>query len=64
MLFQDEALTVFDNLVLSPEEVCGVAFGSTCGKAYWPFDMWNVTFPDTPKPPLVPHVLPKVLYHS
>ena len=54
-------LTVFENLFLSPDEVCGLAFGSDCAKTFWPFDAWNVSLPGVPKPPVSPHVLPKVL---
>ncbi|KAK7091157.1 sphingomyelin phosphodiesterase-like [Littorina saxatilis] len=58
-MFKDEVLTVLDSLILSPEEVCGLVFGDDCAESYWPFDAWNVTLPDVPKPPVVPHVLPK-----
>jgi hypothetical protein len=51
---------VFDNLVLNPAEVCGLAIGSECADPYDPFDSWNITLSDTPKPPVVPPVFPKV----
>lgn len=58
-VFQDEVLTVFDRLVVSPDEVCGILVGDSCGTPYNPLDNWNVTLPDTPKPPVMPRVLPK-----
>ncbi|KAL8597001.1 hypothetical protein ACOMHN_050100 [Nucella lapillus] len=58
-MFKAEAITVFDHLVLSPQEVCGLVLGKECGSAYWPFASWNVTLPVKPKPPVKPHVLPK-----
>ncbi|KAK7478652.1 hypothetical protein BaRGS_00030115 [Batillaria attramentaria] len=55
----DEVLTVFENLILSPDEVCGILVGSECGTPYDPLANWNISLPDTPKPPVIPHVLPK-----
>ena len=44
---------MFAHVVLSPEEVCGILLGSSCGKPYDPrHQSWNVTFPATPKPPV------------
>lgn len=53
-------LTVLDDLALSPEEVCGVLVGKDCGIPYNPLNSWNISLPNTPKPPVVPHTLPKV----
>ncbi|XP_076456755.1 sphingomyelin phosphodiesterase-like [Babylonia areolata] len=58
-MFKPEALTVFDRLVLSPQEVCGLAVGPECAHPYSPFNSWNVSFPPKPKPPVKPRVLPK-----
>ena len=52
MLFQDEVLTVFDKIALSPDEVCGLLVGDSCAKTYNPEENWNVTFPHVPKPPV------------
>uniref|UniRef100_K1QR84 Sphingomyelin phosphodiesterase n=1 Tax=Magallana gigas TaxID=29159 RepID=K1QR84_MAGGI len=58
--YKDEFIGVALRLVLSPEEVCGILLGNNCGTPYDPNDLWNVTLPSTPKPPLTPRVLPKV----
>lgn len=57
--YKDEFIGVALRLVLSPEEVCGILLGNNCGTPYDPNDLWNVTLPSTPKPPLTPRVLPK-----
>ena len=58
---QDEVLTVLDTVGLSPEVACAVVVGPTCATSYDPFDQpWNVTLPDTPKPPVTPVHPPKV----
>ena len=58
--FKNEVLSVFDKFALSPEEVCGVIFGPSCGKVRDEYPSWNVTFPDTKKPPVVSIPSPKV----
>ncbi|XP_070533264.1 sphingomyelin phosphodiesterase-like [Ptychodera flava] len=57
--FKDEFFYVVDNLVLSPEEACGILFGSSCGHSYDPRFFWNLTLPNVPKPPVVPPKPPK-----
>ncbi|XP_059171991.1 sphingomyelin phosphodiesterase-like [Physella acuta] len=57
--FQDVALYIVDNLVLSPNEACGIIIGDTCGAPYFPGEMWNITLPNTPKPPPQPPLPPK-----
>ncbi|XP_077990260.1 sphingomyelin phosphodiesterase-like [Glandiceps talaboti] len=57
--FKDEVLYVVDKLVLSPEEACGVLFGSSCGHPFDPHFFWNLTLPDIPKPPVNPPKPPK-----
>lgn len=57
---QDEFVGVIEKLVLSPEEACGLVVGESCGKSYNPEDMWNITLPNVPKPPVKPYVLPQV----
>ena len=46
--------------LLSPKEICGLLIGDGCGDPYDPFSMWNVTFPDIPKPPVTPPKPPAV----
>ena len=46
--------------LLSPKEICGLLIGDGCGDPYDPFSMWNVTFPDVPKPPVTPPKPPAV----
>ncbi|XP_076437537.1 sphingomyelin phosphodiesterase-like isoform X2 [Babylonia areolata] len=58
-LFKDEVWYIMDHLGLSPHQVCGLVFGSRCADGQWPLPPWNVSLPDTPKPPVVPRVLPK-----
>ena len=57
---QEEVVSVFAKLVLSNDEVCGLVIGDTCGTPYNPLGDWNITFPSTPKPPVVPPQPPKV----
>ena len=59
-MLQVEVFTVLEKLALSPEEVCGIIIGDDCATAYNPFEMWNVTFPKIPKPPVKPLTQPKV----
>ena len=57
---QEEVLTVFDRIALSPEEICAGFFGSKCGTSYDPFHQhWNITV-DKNKPPVEPVYPPKV----
>ena len=58
---QDEVLSVFAQVALSPSEVCGILLGSSCGDPYNPWNQtWTVKLPPTPKPPVVPVPPPKV----
>ncbi|XP_041360844.1 sphingomyelin phosphodiesterase-like [Gigantopelta aegis] len=57
--FKTEVLTVLDKLVLSSDEICGIALGPECGSPYNPFYEWNITLSDKHKPPVVPPTLPK-----
>ncbi|CAL1543340.1 unnamed protein product [Lymnaea stagnalis] len=57
--FQEEVLYVVDNLLLSPDEACGIILGDACATPYFPGEMWNVTLPDTPKPIPRPPTPPK-----
>lgn len=58
-MFKAEVLTVFGNLVVNPNEVCGFFLGPQCAQTYNPFSSWNITLPDTIKPPVVPPTLPQ-----
>uniref|UniRef100_A0A8D2Q7P7 Sphingomyelin phosphodiesterase n=1 Tax=Varanus komodoensis TaxID=61221 RepID=A0A8D2Q7P7_VARKO len=56
-LFERDMLTVWARSVLRPAEICGLLLGSRCG--HWDiFASWNVTLPETPKPPVQPPVPP------
>ena len=57
---QGEILAVVEQLALSPSQVCGLLFGGTCAQVYNPFNHWNVSLPNTIKPPVSPHKPPKV----
>ncbi|KAL3856819.1 hypothetical protein ACJMK2_011534 [Sinanodonta woodiana] len=57
--FKDELFGVAERLVLTPNEVCGILIGDTCGTPYNPATMWNVTLPIVPKPPVNPPIPPK-----
>ena len=59
--FQVEVLTVFDDVFLSPDEVCGRILGPTCAHARNPDFFWNITLPGTKKPPVKPIPAPKVI---
>ena len=60
VIFQDEYLTVADEVGLSPREACGVLLGSSCGDPYDPWNQeWNITVPGN-KPPIQPIPNPKV----
>lgn len=52
-LFEHDMLTAWIRSILRPAEICGLLVGSRCG--HWDiFSDWNVTMPDTPKPPVRP----------
>ncbi|GAB6027684.1 hypothetical protein CHUAL_001924 [Chamberlinius hualienensis] len=55
--FQDEVVYVFSQVSLKPAAICGSILDEDCGSNN-PSNMWNVTFPDVPKPPVVPMVNP------
>ncbi len=57
---QNEVLTVFDRIALSPDEVCGLLVGDACATTYDPEHAWNVSLPDVPKPPVEPLKPPEV----
>ena len=58
---QDEVLIVFDQVALSPNEVCVILLGPSCGNPYSPWNQtWTVKLPPTPRPPVVPVPPPKV----
>ena len=57
---QDIVLTVIQGTVLSPDEICGFVLGDNCATPFDPLGMWNITISDKPKPPVRPHVRPKV----
>ena len=57
---QDIILTVIQGTVLSPDEICGFVLGDNCATPFDPLGMWNITISDKPKPPVRPHVRPKV----
>ena len=58
-LFRPEVLTVFDRVFLSSDEICGELIGPTCGHVKKDV-FWNVSLPNTPKPPVQPIKPPKV----
>ncbi|KAB7497963.1 Sphingomyelin phosphodiesterase [Armadillidium nasatum] len=51
-LMADELIYVVQNVVMTPDEVCGFVIGSVCGDPYNPYHDWRVTFPPVPKPPI------------
>lgn len=59
-VLQAEVVGVFLQITLLPLELCGFILGMDCGVPYNPRLMWNVTFPPTPKPPVVPPSPPAV----
>ncbi|XP_076361284.1 sphingomyelin phosphodiesterase-like [Tachypleus tridentatus] len=58
-VFQGEVLYVFERLVLSPQEVCGLILGDTCSPVYNPYHNWTVPLTPFPKPPVKPVPPPK-----
>ncbi|XP_052797334.1 sphingomyelin phosphodiesterase-like [Mya arenaria] len=57
--FKDELFGTLIGVTLESKELCGYALGKDCGAPYNPAAMWNVTLPDTPKPPIIPPKPPK-----
>jgi sphingomyelin phosphodiesterase len=58
--FKDEVLSVFDEIALGPNELCGIVIGPSCGSPYDPYNQtWTVKLPSTPKPPVKPVPPPK-----
>ena len=43
--FKDEVLTVFNEAVVTPDDVCGTILGQSCANAGSAYGPWNVTFP-------------------
>ena len=58
--FQNEVLSVFDEVGLRPGEVCGLILGPSCGKVRDLYPDWNISLPSIPKPPVQPIPAPKV----
>ncbi|XP_071093407.1 sphingomyelin phosphodiesterase-like [Haliotis cracherodii] len=52
--YKDMALAVIQQTALSPNDICGLLLGSDCATPYFPTEMWNISLPDTPKPPVKP----------
>ncbi|XP_033105480.1 sphingomyelin phosphodiesterase-like [Anneissia japonica] len=57
--FVPEIFGVAVGAVITPDEVCSRLLGNSCGNPYDPGSVWNVTFPDVPKPPVIPPKPPK-----
>ena len=53
-------LGVLQGTVIEPDEICGFVLGDSCAVPFDPLEMWNITMSDKPKPPVKPHVRPKV----
>ncbi|KAK8388912.1 hypothetical protein O3P69_020698 [Scylla paramamosain] len=51
-LMADEVVYVVENLVMSPDEICGFVIGDICGIPYNPYHKWKVAFPPVQKPPV------------
>nr|XP_033804455.1 sphingomyelin phosphodiesterase [Geotrypetes seraphini] len=57
-LFKEDVIYVWVHSVLQPDEFCGLLLNNSCG--HWDiFSDWNVTLPDTPKPPIKPPLPPQ-----
>uniref|UniRef100_UPI00398EAFBA sphingomyelin phosphodiesterase n=1 Tax=Pristiophorus japonicus TaxID=55135 RepID=UPI00398EAFBA len=57
-LFKHDVIAAWINSILKPSEICGLLLGIDCGR--WDiYSDWNVTLPDTPKPPVVPPKAPR-----
>ncbi|XP_050717172.1 sphingomyelin phosphodiesterase-like isoform X1 [Eriocheir sinensis] len=59
-LMADEVVYVVENLIMSPDEMCGFVIGDICGTPYNPYHQWRVAFPPVPKPPVNPPEPPPV----
>ncbi|CAD5118658.1 DgyrCDS7346 [Dimorphilus gyrociliatus] len=57
--FKEEVLSVFDLVVLSPENFCGTIFGEQCAHVHHPHEFWNITLNNIPKPPVTSLKYPK-----
>lgn len=57
-LFRDDVIMALRRSLLSPSEACALIVGPTCGK-FDIYSLWNITLPNTPKPPVTPPILPK-----
>ncbi|GCC38205.1 hypothetical protein chiPu_0016717, partial [Chiloscyllium punctatum] len=52
-LFKHDVIIAWTKSILKPSEICGLFLGVDCG--HWDiYSDWNVTLPDTPKPPVIP----------
>ncbi|XP_043928971.1 sphingomyelin phosphodiesterase [Protopterus annectens] len=52
-LFKKDMISAWIYSVLKPSEICALLVGNSCG--HWDiYSDWNVTMPDTPKPPVIP----------
>ena len=58
--FQNEVLSVFDDVGLEPKEACGLILGPSCAKVRDLYPDWNITLPNVTKPPVHPIPPPKV----
>jgi sphingomyelin phosphodiesterase len=58
--FENEVLTLFDEVGLEPKEICGLILGPSCSKVRDLYPDWNITLPNVPKPPVQPIPPPKV----
>ncbi|XP_067889077.1 sphingomyelin phosphodiesterase isoform X2 [Heterodontus francisci] len=57
-LFKHDVITAWIDSILKPSEICGLLLGVDCG--HWDiYSDWNVTLPDTPKPPVIPPKSPQ-----
>jgi len=62
LIFQDEFIGAFLQSTLVPMELCGYVLSVDCGVPVDHRQMWNVTLPNTPKPPVIPPKSPVVCY--
>ncbi|XP_030055726.1 sphingomyelin phosphodiesterase [Microcaecilia unicolor] len=57
-LFEEDTISIWIHSLFWPAEICGLLLGSSCG--HWDiFSDWNITLPDTPKPPIKPPLPPQ-----
>ncbi|RUS85738.1 hypothetical protein EGW08_006532, partial [Elysia chlorotica] len=59
ILLEDQIIFIFNHLVLSPDEVCGLILGAGCATPYFPGHDWTIKLPDSPKPPPRAPTVPK-----